>query len=124
MKPKFTNQLAWQQAQALMQPAFIRILDNLRKYLEESTWEGTYHETQVPIPGYQLHLKKNGAEKTIDIWELCYQVCFRDYHPTHTPSETQEVEIDTSLFDGNEIDWERLDEKARSIAQEIFKTDS
>ncbi|WP_017663250.1 hypothetical protein [Baaleninema simplex] len=120
MKPKFTNQLAWHQAQALMQPALIRILDNLRKLLERSSWKGTYHETQVPIPGYQLRLERNGSEKTIDIWELCYRVCFLDYQPTHTPSETQEVEIDTSLFDGNEIDWERLDEKAKAIARGVF----
>ncbi|MDC0834927.1 hypothetical protein AY599_05285 [Leptolyngbya valderiana BDU 20041] len=120
MKPKFTSQLAWHQAQALMQPALIRILDNLRKLLEQSSWKGTYHEIQVPIPGYQLRLERNGSEKTIDIWELCYQVCFLDYQPTHTPNETQEVEIDTSLFDGNEIDWERLDEKAKAIARGVF----
>ncbi|MBP0000149.1 MAG: hypothetical protein J7641_14325 [Cyanobacteria bacterium SID2] len=120
MKPKFTTQLAWEQAQVLMQPALIRILDNIRQFLEESPWQGTYHETQVPVPGYQLYLELGHRTHSIDIWELCYQVCFLNYQSTHTPTEVREVEIDTSLFEEGELDWERLDEKAKSIVQQIF----
>ena len=36
MNPKFKDIIAWEQAQLLMQPAFIRVLDNLRKQLELS----------------------------------------------------------------------------------------
>ncbi|HEY9888462.1 MAG TPA: hypothetical protein V6D02_08690, partial [Candidatus Obscuribacterales bacterium] len=34
-------------ADQLMQPALIRIIDNLRKQLEASDWVGAYHETQL-----------------------------------------------------------------------------
>jgi len=44
MPPKITNSTAWQQAELLMQPAFIRIVDNVRKLLEKSSWKGTYHK--------------------------------------------------------------------------------
>ena len=56
MKPKFKNKQAWEQAQLLMQPAFIRVIDNLRKQLEQSSWKGTYQEIITPYPGYQLRL--------------------------------------------------------------------
>ncbi len=46
MNPKFKDITAWEQAQLLMQPAFIRVLDNLRKQLENSLWKGTYTEIQ------------------------------------------------------------------------------
>jgi len=50
MNPKFKDITAWEQAQLLMQPAFIRVLDNLRKQLENSLWKGTYTEIQDPYP--------------------------------------------------------------------------
>ncbi len=31
MKPTFKNRLAWEQAQILMQPAMLRVVDNIRK---------------------------------------------------------------------------------------------
>ena len=34
----------------LMQPALIRVIDNIRKQLETSGWRGTYHETQMWPP--------------------------------------------------------------------------
>uniref|UniRef100_UPI00312C71B2 hypothetical protein n=1 Tax=Escherichia coli TaxID=562 RepID=UPI00312C71B2 len=42
MPPKITNSVTWQQAELLMQPAFIRVVDNIRKQLDESAWKGTY----------------------------------------------------------------------------------
>jgi len=54
MNPKFKDIIAWEQAQLLMQPAFIRVLDNLRKQLENSLWKGTYTEIQDPYPSYLL----------------------------------------------------------------------
>lgn len=47
---KFANDLARQQADMLMQPALIRIIDNIRKQLETSGWRGTYQETQLWPP--------------------------------------------------------------------------
>lgn len=120
MKPKFNSQLAWQQAQLLMQPALIRIIDNIRKRLEKSPWKATYQETQVPVPGYTLHLELGDRTKTIDIWELCYRVCFCNYIPTDRPGESRDVEIDTSLIVDGEVDWDRLDDKARQVTQVVF----
>ncbi|HIK30697.1 MAG TPA: hypothetical protein IGS17_16600 [Oscillatoriales cyanobacterium M59_W2019_021] len=121
MKPKFKDMTAWHQAELLMQPTLIRTIDNLRKHLEKSTWKGTYREIQEPFPGYKLDLELGDRQETIDIWELCYQICFRNYQPTHAPDESYEVEIDTSLFNENgEVDWIRLDAKAQSLIADIF----
>lgn len=46
-KPTFASQEAWTQAEILMQPVFIRLIDNLRKSLETSDWKGDYRETLV-----------------------------------------------------------------------------
>ena len=54
MKPTFKNTLAWEQAQVLMQPAMLRVVDNIRKEIENSHWKGTYKEVTAPIPGYHL----------------------------------------------------------------------
>ena len=121
MKPKFKNMVAWQQAEMLMQPALIRIVDQVRKQLENTTWKATYKDVQTPIPGYQLCLEGNGSSVCVDVWELCYQVCFRDYSPTHTDTETQEVEIDMMLIDETgDVDWQYLDTKAQRLVAEVF----
>ena len=41
MKPIFKNSTDWEQAEYLMQPSLIRVIDNLRKQLDESAWKGT-----------------------------------------------------------------------------------
>jgi hypothetical protein len=122
MKPKITSTKAWQQAELLMQPALIRVLDNIRKQLDESIWSGTYREIQTPFPGYQLLLEHGDKQRYVDIWELCYQVCFINYNPTHCEMESREVEIDTSLIeeDTGDVDWNRLDAKASELIKAIF----
>jgi hypothetical protein len=121
MKPKFKNTIAWQQAEMLMQPAFIRILDQVRKQQEQTTWTATYKDVQTPIPGYELCLEKQDASVCVDLWELCYQVCFRNYNPTHAELESQEVEIDTSLIDETgDVDWQSLDTKAQQLVEKMF----
>lgn len=161
MPPKFKNILAWQQAEMLMQPTFLRILDNIRKQLEESVWKGTYQDVLIwpedtteetkakvmqlgqqlqdaspeaaeqikqalshlptPYPGYQLCLQHQNQLFNIDLWELCYQVCFRYYNLAIVDPDNQEVEIDTSLIDETgEVDWNRLDEKAKQIVGQVF----
>lgn len=127
MKPKFKTLLAWEQAQVLMQPAFIRVIDNIRKELENTSWKGTYQEIQFPYPGYKLYLTQNNQSIIVDIWELCYQVCFLDYNFTASLEETensdfnQEVEIDTILLDdtGN-VDWQGLETKAQRVVKRVF----
>ncbi|MDY7020054.1 MAG: hypothetical protein SWJ54_01665 [Cyanobacteriota bacterium] len=121
MKPKIKDQVAWQQAELLMQPVLIRLLDNIRKKLETSVWTGNYEETQIPYPGYRLNLQYNARQISVDIWELCYQVCFRNYQPSHASQESQEVEIDTSLIDDTgDVDWEKLEEKTSVIIEQLF----
>jgi hypothetical protein len=122
MKPKITSPIAWKQAELLMQPAMIRVLDNIRKQLEESVWTGTYQEVQVPIPGYQLILEHQGDRRSVDIWELCYRVCFVNYQSAHTPMQSQEVIIDTFLIDEDtgDVDWNRLDAKANELIKQVF----
>lgn len=121
MKPKFKNTLAWQQAELLMQPAFIRILDQVRKQLENTTWKATYKDVQTPLPGYELCLEQKEAAVCVDLWELCFQVCFRDYIPSHSDLESREVEIDTSLIDETgEVDWQGLDTKAQHLVEQVF----
>ena len=127
MKPKFKTRLAWEQAQALMQPALIRIIDNLRKQLEESEWEGTYKEVTHPFPGYHLCLTRQKRSLEIDIWQLCYQVCFNNYAPlpenlfSQDEQSTQEVDVDTRLLDEmGEVDWQLIEAKAQKSVRELF----
>jgi hypothetical protein len=124
MKPKFKNRLAWEQAELLMQPIFIRVLDNLRKQLENCSWQSTYKETTVPVPGYLLCLTKDDRDLEIDLWDICYQVCFSNYQPTHLLDEeieVYEVEIDTRLLDETgDVDWHSIESKTQQIIQQIF----
>jgi hypothetical protein len=127
MKPKFKNTLAWEQAQLLMQPAFIRVMDNIRKQLEESAWKASYQEISQPYPGYILRLTYRERSVDKDIWELCYQVCFSSYTPivkhifSDDDESTYEVEIDTRLIDENgEVDWHLLEAKAQQVVKELF----
>lgn len=121
MKPKITNMVAWHQAELLMQPAFLRIIDNIRKQLEQSVWKGTYQEVQDPYPGYLLCLQYGEQQISVNLWELCYQICFVDYQPTHSELETQEVEIDTNLIDETgDVDWESLEGKTQRVIKNVF----
>ena len=127
MKPQFKTRLAWEQAQLLMQPALIRVLDNIRKQLEVSSWRGSYQEVTEPIPGYLLCLTKDSKKIEVDIWQLCYQVCFQEYTPTpwHIFSEaeqrTQEIDIDERLIDETgDIDWQLIEAKAQQAVRQVF----
>lgn len=55
--PKFQDFAAWQQAEALMQPAFIRLIDNIRKQLEDSSWKGSYIDTSTWSPDVTEEVK-------------------------------------------------------------------
>lgn len=165
--PKFQTMEAWQQAEALMQPTFIRLIANLTKFLEGSTWNGEYQDIQVwpegtseelkakvtdlrsqlesaspehadqitetlaqlptPYPGHQLHLTQGDRQVNVDLWNLCYHVCFRDYDSAtgtsrdSTGSVSNGVVIDTDLFDETgDIDWSRLDNKVRELVADLW----
>ncbi|MBD2388288.1 hypothetical protein [Cylindrospermum sp. FACHB-282] len=156
MPPKITNSDAWQQAELLMQPAFIRVIDNIRKQLDASSWKGTYQDVLIwpanttdeikalvnqllqdietatpeqaeeiratlaglpmPHPGYHLSLQRQQQYVSIDLWDLCYQVCFLNYSP-----ESAEVSIDTSLIDEfGDVDWQCLEDKTKVLVEQVF----
>ena len=156
MAPKITNSLAWQQAELLMQPTFIRVVDNVRKLLDNSSWKGTYQDvltwaagtseetkaivTQLvqeletatpeqaeqiretlaklptPHPGYHLCLQRQEQQVNVDLWELCYQVCFVEYNLSDDT-----VDIDTSLIDeSGDVEWNLLDKKAIRVVEQMF----
>ncbi len=159
MKPTFIDPEAWEKTNTLMQPAFIRLLDNIRKLTDElSTWKTSYRETLVwevgiseeerarigllqqelktttdndrayeieqileslpkPYPAYEWKLEGDEELVTIDVWELCYKICFTlDYDP----SIDRPAQVDPTLFDGDEVDWSRLDEKAKRLVSDIL----
>ena len=128
MKPTFKDTLAWEQAQLLMQPALLRIVDNIRRELDSSDWKGEYKEVSSPIPGYHLCLSRNKRTVEIDIWELCYKVCFVKYEPvqhifSYEDETSYPVEIDTRLIDDlGEIDWQLLESKAQHSVRRVFST--
>jgi len=121
MSPKFTDSQTWQQADLLMQPVMIRLVDNLRKQLEQTSWHATYEQTESPIPGYHIHLTLNDQERIVDIWELCYAICFQSYQLDRT--EPQPVTIDPALLDTDgDVDWHYLDDKAQQVVAQMFST--
>lgn len=122
MKPQIVDMVAWEQAEMLMQPALIRLIDNIRKQLENSAWKATYEEVTEPYPGYHLCLEYQEKKVRFDLWQICYQICFRNYIPGVDEAGTQEVEIDTSLIDDSigDVNWENLDNKAKEIVENIF----
>jgi len=165
--PKFQTIQIWQQAELLMQPAFIRLIANLGKQLEDSDWRGDYKDVQVwaegtsedtkaivmqlrsqlegatdeqteaikqqlsqlpaPFPGYWLYLSQGDYQITVDLWDLCYQICFQNYDLIHGTSHAadepvgESVAIDVSLFDrAGEVDWHRLDDKTCQLVRQVF----
>lgn len=155
----FANSQTRQLADQLMQPALIRVIDNIRKCLDTSEWQGTYEETQIwpadvgeaqmqrvktlrtqlqtatpeaadtirselaalpqPFPGYELHLTQGEQERIVDVWELCYCVCFERFPVVDGP-----VTVDMALIDPDmgDLDWLVLDNKAKAIVNDIFQT--
>lgn len=123
MKPTFKNTTDWEKADILIQPAFIRVMDNLRKELEKTNLVATYEDIQEPFPGYQLILTKENDSVSISIWEICFQVCFTDYQFSSNNSSQASimVEIDENLFNGdNEINWQQLEIKTQQTIQTII----
>ncbi len=158
MKPKFATIASWQQAELLMQPTFIRVVDNLRKQLDQSVWKGTYREvfiwsddtpedvkvtvtrlqeqlktappdqaveiqqtlSYLPSPhlGYELCLEQGNQQVVVDLWELCYKICF-----SQQDDELRPVEVDMNLIDETgDVDWNQLDDKTKQRVGQIFAT--
>ncbi|NJK99865.1 MAG: hypothetical protein HC910_04565 [Spirulinaceae cyanobacterium SM2_1_0] len=118
MKPKFEDTASWQQAEQLMQPSLIRLIDNLRQRLETSTWRSCYTEVSEPLPGHRLELTRGSETHAIHLWELCFRICFLNYPPLHPGVP---VAIDSRLLgDRGEVEWEILDDKVQQIVAAFF----
>lgn len=73
----------------------------------------------MPHPGYHLRLQRQEQQVNIDLWELCYQVCFLNYSPANPNSAG--VDIDTSLIDETgEVDWLILEAKTKELVEQLF----
>jgi hypothetical protein len=47
MCPQFATPIDRAQVELLMQPALIRVIDNIRKQLDETDWQGAYEEKMI-----------------------------------------------------------------------------
>ena len=158
--PTFASAQARTHIDQLMQPALIRVIDNLRKQLDDSDWQGQYEEELLwpegttdaqkeeyaqlqkvlhgvppeehdrvaaqmsalpqPSPLYRLCLTKPGMDnaQAVDVWDLCYRVC-----ATESSYDAESgLEPDLSLIDEEaaDIDWRRLDDKAKALIAQAF----
>lgn len=116
IEPKFKNPSDYEKAQLLMQPIFIRLIDNIRKQSELLTWVVEYQQGETLADGYFVTLKKDGFEITKNLWELCFDVCFLNYQ-----SSSDLVEIDHSLLeDDQELDWLAIDTKTKLLVEKLL----
>jgi len=153
--PTFLTAADRVQVEQLIQPALIRVIDNIRKQLDETNWQGTYEEDLVwpdgttdeqkqtyanlqqglhgvppeehdrvaaemsklpqPSPIYTLRLTKaDMPEQTVDVWATCLKVC--------AASKGTVIEADAALLaEDGDVDWLSLDEKAKSLVEDIFQ---
>jgi hypothetical protein len=81
-----------------------------------------------PVPVYLLHLTKAERARTLNLWELCYQICLSDYSPqiertVFVELPLEEVFPDYTLFDETgEVDWARLDLKTAQVVESAFQS--
>lgn len=116
--PKFKNQLEYEKAQLLMQPIFIRVLDNIRKESESLNWNISYEEIEQPFPGYIVYLEKDNYQYKKNIWQLCFEICFVNYDE----AQNEKVETDDFLFDDNgELNWQELEFKTKKLVTNLFQ---
>lgn len=121
MKPKFKTRQAWEQAQTLMQPTLIRVVDQLRQQVEASPWEGEYEDISEPLPGFQLRLQQGDRSQVLNLWDLCFQVCFLNYPSPHSTDTDLEVDLDPQLLNAaGEVEWNILDKKVRQVLATTF----
>ncbi|MBJ7898810.1 MAG: hypothetical protein GC158_02565 [Cyanobacteria bacterium RI_101] len=123
MQPRFTQVEDWRSAEALLQPALIRLVDNLRQLLETSSWQGRYEAAESPYPGQILCLRRGSQSLRVNLWQFCFQICCLDYPLTleDGEEETQDVVIDPALLDADgAVDWLALDQKTRQVLGDFF----
>ena len=77
----------------------------------------------TPAPAYELRLIQITSDApgeeprtaTLDVWELCFAVCFSDYRPLRPAT------VDAALlYDDGEVNWLTLDEKAKTLVEQAI----
>lgn len=131
-KGEYEETLMWPEGTSEEQKARVNLLN---QELESASGQGADSLRQAlwdlpsPYPGYRLRLSSFGQEVIVDIWDLCYQVCFRNYDKAtgtswvggFSPKTNPGVEVDETLFDeDDEIDWVKLDQKAQQVIERVF----
>lgn len=89
---------------------------------EETAIRQQLSQLPTPAPGYELRLTYAGETSaegprtaTLDVWELCFGVCFDNYQPQ------QPVSVDPALlYEDGEINWLALDEKAKALVEKAL----
>ncbi|MFM2430177.1 MAG: hypothetical protein RLZZ511_1390 [Cyanobacteriota bacterium] len=75
-----------------------------------------------PTPGYELVLKRTGRAEPIvrNLMALCYQVCF--VNAAEVIAGTAPAQVDQTLLEADtaEVDWSSLDQKTRSVVEQLF----
>ncbi|BAQ61900.1 hypothetical protein GM3708_2306 [Geminocystis sp. NIES-3708] len=120
MQPKFKNIIEYEKAQLLLQPIYIRLIDNIRQESELLEWNISYEEVSEPFPGYIVSLQKDNYSKKYNIWELCFQICFYNYKIGQiTPVETDKIFID----DNGELNWQEIEIKTKMLVKSLLIID-
>lgn len=89
---------------------------------EASTLQQELEQLPKPVPGYELCLHRGDRDISVDLWDLCYQICFENY-ATLQQEYTTPAAIDLNLIDGaGDVDWNHLDAKTKRIVSDIFAT--
>ncbi|MEM9136246.1 MAG: hypothetical protein AAGB01_02690 [Cyanobacteria bacterium P01_F01_bin.42] len=150
----------------LLQPALIRLIDQLRLQLKAAEWTWSYDTVEVwpdqvpettrsryeemmraldvasgddaeaiqdvldelpqPIPLYRLEITDQSSVPTINMWQLCYQICLKDYTPqlqdmSLMAPDLNQNDIDSRLTDQDgEIDWDCLNQNAQLVVEKLI----
>jgi hypothetical protein len=106
--------------------ALLTKLEHCRSLQQQEHLESQLAELPQPIPVHLLHLSKDSAQVTFNLWELCYQICLQAYTPclsrqTFVQLPPEDLVADISLFaETGEVDWMALDQKAATLVAAAF----
>ncbi len=75
-----------------------------------------------PIPAYELVLTnpQQADAVVVNIWELCYRVCFRNPDAVIAGEAVAQVDEQLIEADTQEVDWPQLDQKTKTIVGKVF----
>lgn len=113
-----------------MQTEVLKLMDRIEAVEEEDRpeLEQQLEALPQPISVYLLHLTKGAQARTLNLWEMCYQICLMDYvpqleRPTFADIPLEELSPDDALLDeAGEVDWSRLDLKTAQVVQSAFES--